>query len=122
MIAIIDDNATFRNTLERVIRNYSDGIAVRQFDSPEAYFSKPVDPRLRLIAMDIYMPGMDGFEATRRIGVSQPDLPVVIVTTQVTENIRQLAETCGAMGCIQKDMIVIELPKFLDKYNLCPST
>ncbi|MDB6166326.1 MAG: response regulator receiver (CheY-like) modulated CheB methylesterase [Lacunisphaera sp.] len=57
-----------------------------------------------VILMDIHMPGMDGFEATRRIMESQP-VPIIICTA--TTNIEEVATTfrvleAGAVACVEK--------------------
>lgn len=57
-----------------------------------------------VIVMDIYMPGMDGFEATRRIMEMHP-VPIVICTA--TADPKEVATTframeAGALACLQK--------------------
>lgn len=81
-ILIIDDSPTdlhvFRTLLERhgfdvtTAQNAEEGISLAQRQCPQ------------LILMDIIMPGMNGFQATRQLtrDPATRDIPVVIVTTK----------------------------------------
>ena len=64
-----------------------------------------------LILMDMVMPGMDGFEATRRIRATERgrDLPIIAVTASVLEEDRQLVMEAGASDFIRKPFRESEL-------------
>ena len=79
-ILVVDDLAPNRNLLEvKLAAEYYDVLTA---DSGEAALEVAETERLDLILMDAMMPGMDGFEACRRLK-SNPALhhvPVVMVT------------------------------------------
>jgi CheY-like chemotaxis protein len=62
-----------------------------------------------IVLMDIQMPGMDGYEATRQIHSIAPDLPVIGQTAHV---LQEAIEQCRAAG------MVAHLPKPIDRHEL----
>lgn len=55
-----------------------------------------------LVLMDLKMPVMDGFEATRRIKASHPQLPVIALTANVFDADRQEAAAAGCDDFLAK--------------------
>lgn len=70
-----------------------------------------------LVLMDIKMPVMDGYEATRLIKASFPDLPIVVQTAYATEVDRRKAFDHGCDDFltkpIQKEQLAEVLQHFL---------
>ena len=52
--------------------------------------------------MDAVMPRRNGFDATREIVRSTPEIPVVITTLYEYPEILRQAQNAGALGCIGK--------------------
>ncbi len=57
-----------------------------------------------LVLMDIQMPVMDGFEASRRIKAASPALPVIALTAGVMDEDRARAKDAGMDGHIPKPL------------------
>ncbi len=55
-----------------------------------------------VILMDLEMPGMDGYEATRRIKAQEPVLRVIILSIHAEAEAQQRARAAGADGFITK--------------------
>jgi twitching motility two-component system response regulator PilH len=101
-ILVVDDSPTetfrFREILQRhgheVIEasNGADGVAVARAEIPD------------LILMDVVMPGMNGFQATRQItrGTETAHIPVVIVSTKDQETDRVWGRRQGARDYLTK--------------------
>ena len=71
---------------------------------------KPVD----LILMDLKMPEMDGYEATRKINGIKPDVPVIAQTAFVTDN--EKVYNCGCIDIITKPFTRRSLLEKIEKY------
>ncbi len=101
-ILIVDDSPTetfrFREMLQRhghvvlEATNGADGVAVTLAEKPD------------LVLMDVVMPGMNGFQATRQItrGAQTSHIPVVIVSTKDQETDRVWGRRQGAKDYLTK--------------------
>src|ERR1700739_2693340 len=111
-ILLIEDTALTRDMLSRRLqkRGYEvvmaadgeTGVAMAQAEAPE------------LILMDVSLPGIDGWEATRRLRAA-PDtrpIPILALTAYTTSGDRARPR---AAGCDDFDTKPIELPRLLGK-------
>ena len=102
---IVDDSSVMRKIVERSLRQagldplvvYEAGNGAEGLDMLKA---KPVD----LILSDINMPSMDGLEFLRQIRAQNlaPGVPVVMITTESSEEHVKQAILAGAQGYIRK--------------------
>src|ERR1700739_1303629 len=111
-ILLIEDNELNRDMLSRRLRKRGfevvtavdgeTGITMAQTESPA------------FILMDVSLPGIDGWEATRRLksAAQTRQIPILALTAYVTAGDR---ETALAAGCDDFDIKPIELPRLLEK-------
>ena len=102
---IVDDSSVMRKIVERALRQAGlDARVVHEAGSGaeglEVLKSKPVD----LILSDINMPTMDGLEFLRQIRAQNlaEGVPVVMITTESSEEHVKQAIQAGAQGYIRK--------------------
>src|SRR5436190_2724013 len=100
---IVDDHTLFREGLRRVLESESDLQVVGEArDGAEA-----IEPARRLspdvVLMDIGMPGLSSFEASRRITRELPGRRIIFLTMYEDEEYLLQCLDAGASGYILKD-------------------
>ena len=111
-ILLVEDQEMNRDMLSRrlVKRGYEVAIAVDGAEGIEKARSERPD----LILMDMSLPVIDGWEATRRLKANPEtrDIPVIALTAHAMAEDRQKAL---AAGCDDYDTKPVELPRLLRK-------
>jgi DNA-binding NarL/FixJ family response regulator len=108
-VLIADDHRLFAQALQAILAT-EDRIEVagHASDGGEAVeLEAELDPDVTL--MDIAMPGMDGFEATRLIRKRKPDACILMLTGSNSRSDVDQARKAGAAGYVTKDRIAAEL-------------
>jgi len=101
-VLIVDDQAPFRD-VARMVVDMTDGFEVvgESVDGTSGV-AAAAELRPTLVLMDLNMPDIDGFEATRRIRVASPPTRVLILSTHDPADFRDQAITAGAFDFISK--------------------
>jgi CheY-like chemotaxis protein len=73
---------------------------------------------INLVLMDLKMPGMDGFEATRKIKEFKPGLPIIATTAYAMTGDEQRALDAGCDDYISKPMRKDLLFSKLERYGI----
>ena len=108
-VLIADDHRLFAETVQALLATEERVEVVGSArDGKEAVrLTRKLRPDV--ILMDISMPIMDGFEATRRIRRDREDACVLILTGSNSRTDVDLARKAGAAGYVTKDRIAAEL-------------
>ncbi|MEA2780186.1 MAG: two-component system, cell cycle response regulator DivK [Rhodospirillaceae bacterium] len=111
-ILLVEDNEMNRDMLSRrLIRNgYQVVMALDGHQAVDMAASEKPD----LILMDMSLPGLDGWEATRQIkaGPATRAIPVIALTAHAMSGDREKALEAG---CDDYDTKPIDLPRLLEK-------
>jgi CheY-like chemotaxis protein len=70
-----------------------------------------------LVLMDIRLPVMDGFEATKHIKLLRPDLPVVVLTAYALQTDEDRIMKSGCDAYLPKPLSSVKLFETLNKFN-----
>ena len=115
-ILIVEDNQTNAALLKDVLgaRGYDVTIVAHGADALEMVRSKPPN----LVLMDIQLPGMDGYEVTRRLksDPSTSHIPIIAVTAYALKGDMDKAIQAGCDDYISKPINTRELPKVVEKF------
>lgn len=111
-ILLVEDNEVNRDMLSRRLVRAGHEVLLAE-DGP-AGIARAAADRPDLLLMDIGLPGMDGWEATRRLKQA-PDtasIPVIALTAHALSTDR---ERSLAVGCADFDTKPVDLPRLLAK-------
>lgn len=89
---------------------------LRAYDGKMALDLCSSHPELNLVLMDLRMPVMDGYEATRRIKQIRPFLPVIAQTAYALDSDRRQALDEGFDDYITKPVSDSLLLELIEKY------
>lgn len=101
-VLIVDDSPTEVHAYQQMLEKH--GFAVESASDGEASLKMAEDVRPDLILMDVVMPGMNGFQATRQLN-KNPDtarIPIIIITTKDQETDKVWGLRQGARDYIVK--------------------
>lgn len=99
-IYVVDDDSSICRALKVLLETY--GFAVRTFHSAEEFFSAVPNNSPGCLILDIYLPGLDGWQAHAKLLKSGSKRPVIIITTDNNGALKDQALGAGAKGFLQK--------------------
>ena len=99
-ILLVDDSAMARRNARQILE--SAGYVVAEAEDGlvalERYFLEKPD----LVLLDLVMKGMNGLDVLTKLTEMDGDARVVVVSADVQDSSRQLAEAAGAAGFLNK--------------------
>ena len=109
MILVVDDSATERAFLEGLLKK--NGYEVITANSGEGGVARATAEEPDLILMDVVMPGLNGFQATRAISKEEKTrhIPVVICSSKSLETDRIWGLRQGAKEYLTKPLNELQL-------------
>jgi CheY-like chemotaxis protein len=106
-ILVVDDDPVMQLTARRLLEHAGHAVAVAE-DGIKGLAQAQAES-FDLLVLDIFMPGMDGFETMRRVLERRPDLPIII--TSGRSQVPSLVQEPDYMAMALKLGAVSALPK-----------
>ena len=109
-ILVVDDDMNLRKMLVTALSKHYDVVEAK---SGEEALTLASQGDVRLVLLDIMMPGMDGLEAARRIRDSEPQCQVVLVSGSIfvdrEEEGLEATRAAGASAYVVKSRAALDL-------------
>jgi CheY-like chemotaxis protein len=106
-ILVVDDDAAVQMTIRLLLERA--GHSVVTADDGRKGLASCQTGDFDLLFLDIFMPGMDGFEAMRMVRQQQPQLPIIVISgrpispdADSTPDFLTMAIKLGAVSSLQK--------------------
>ena len=102
-VLIVDDHALVRMGIRRLLEDLSDVEVVADAGSGEQALALVKSHNPDVVLLDMKMPGIDGWEVTRRLKKSNPQVKVIAVTAMCSDPLPTRVLQLGAMGYLTKE-------------------
>lgn len=100
---IADDHPLFREALEGSIKPFFKDVNIVHADSvPSTLKALKAHPEIDLVLLDLNMPGSDNYYGLTSVIERSPDIPVVVVSANDSDQAVSVAMHFGAKGFIPK--------------------
>ena len=109
-LLLVEDNETNRDMLSRRLQRKGYAVVCAMDGQQAIELAAAENPAL--ILMDMSLPVLDGWEATRRIKANMPTMPIIALTAHAMEGDERKAREAG---CDDYDTKPIELERLLGK-------
>lgn len=121
-VLLVDDDPVFRELLAFVLRTDLRAEIVGQAGDGAKGIELARELEPDVVVMDLRMPAMDGFEATKGIVQTVPETRVVVVSSSTERGDVERALTAGAVAYIPKERAVAELSEEVGRVDIRPRT
>lgn len=102
-VLIVDDHALVRMGIRRLLDDLPDMAVVGEAEDGEGALEFIRTHKPDVVLLDMKMPGIDGWEVTRRLQKSHPQVKVIAVTALSTDCLPSRILQLGAMGYLTKE-------------------
>ncbi len=119
-VLVVDDEVNIRKTLNGVLSD--EGYKVLPAEDAEKALETLSRSLVDAVLLDVWLPGMDGLEALKRIRETYPLLPVIMISGHGTIDMAVKAVKNGAFDFIEKpislDKLLITLTRAIEREML----
>lgn len=100
LLSVVDDDESVRESLPDLLREF--GFAARAFSSANEFLLSDCVDETRCLILDIAMPDMNGLALQQELRRRGQEIPVIFITAQKDEAVREEAFKQGAVNVLYK--------------------
>jgi FixJ family two-component response regulator len=100
LVSVVDDDESVRESLPDLLREF--GFAASAFSSAKEFLSSDRIGQTKCLILDVAMPDMTGLELQQELRRRGQLIPIVFITGQRDEDLRNQALQQGAMNFLHK--------------------
>jgi FixJ family two-component response regulator len=100
IVFVVDDDISVRESLELLIR--CEGWQPETFASGQEFLTRPRALVPSCLVLDVSLPGLNGLELQKRVGVERTDMPIIFITGHADVPMTVKAMKAGAVEFLIK--------------------
>lgn len=115
-ILIVEDDITSQFLLENFLSDYNYSLIIAESGNKAIEKVKELQEKIELILMDVELPELDGYDATKEIKKINPKIPIIMQTAHALLEEKEIAIKSGCNDFVSKPIIKNELIPIVEKY------
>jgi FixJ family two-component response regulator len=119
LVAIVDDDASVRRSMERLIRSF--GYRIQVFSSGEEFLSSGAVEQVACLLLDVRMPGMNGLDVQRNVVDRGVRVPIIFLTARASDEEERRARLAGAVEFLRKPLAEARLRQAIENVIGAPA-
>ena len=112
LVSVVDDDESVRESLPHLLRKF--GFTAQTFSSAEGFLSSAFVSQTNCLILDVAMPGMSGPALQAELSRRQQAIPIIFITAQGDDTLRQRLLKAGAVECLFKPFSATALRAAVD--------
>jgi DNA-binding NarL/FixJ family response regulator len=116
-VLLCDDHTLFREGIKAILKDEPSIEIVGEAENGRQAIAQALKSIPDVVLMDIAMPDLNGFDATKRILQSNPKIKILILTMYEEEEVINRCLAAGAAGYVLKDAPTAHLIHAIDVVN-----
>ena len=113
-VLLVEDDIISQNVIGTIFRNL--GFSFDTANDGDEGYKKAKENKYDIIFMDLFMPGLNGFDAAKKIIANDKSALIVAITAGNMPEVAKKAEISGIKELITKPIRVLDIEKLFDKY------
>ncbi|WP_346894089.1 response regulator [uncultured Roseibium sp.] len=112
-ILLVDDSSTVRRLVEKILKKSIFDLRIDHAEDGASAIEAIKEKDYRIIFTDFNMPNMSGIELAERLAAYQGDADVILMSTEMSDELDQAAQRVGARAFLRKPFYPADVDSIL---------